>query len=224
MGNKDKTLNHRKKKRRTFHGNRFTKLSGTAQISTPSCLSSSSTTLNKSQHDDIVCKSLSSKKLKLNLEHQITANDTNREEDLIDNIDPSSSSSEENNDIDHEDEDSCHTRFYEKRDTSYYLLIDSDILETVIQTIGRCPIDNCSGKVKLKNNFSKKVGLSCNLELSCASEWQTNIFTSKKIPTSRAFDINLRLIIAFCENGKCHTGYESCLYVHTLNLVHAPNE
>ena len=98
---------------------------------------------------------MSSKKLKLNLEHQITADDTNREEDLIDNIDPSSSSSEDN-DIDHE-EDSCRTRFYEKRDTSYYLLIDSDILETVMQTIGRCPIDNCSGKVKLTNNFSKKL-------------------------------------------------------------------
>ena len=72
--------------------------------------------LNKCQHDDIVCKSLSSKKLKLNLEHQITANDTNREEDLIDNTDLSSSSNEDN-DIDHE-EDSCRTRFYEKRDTS----------------------------------------------------------------------------------------------------------
>ena len=120
---------------------------GQLQISTPSCLSSSSTTLNKSQHDDIVCKSLSSKKLKLNLEHQITANDTNREEDLTDNIDPSSSSSEDN-DIDHEEDRLSHTCFYEKRDTSYYLLIDSDILETVIQTIGRCPIDNCSGKVK----------------------------------------------------------------------------
>ena len=106
---------------------------------------------------------MSSKKLKLNLEHQVTANDTNRVEDLIDNIDPSSS--EEDNDIDHHEED---TRFYEKKDTSYYLLIDSDILETVIQTIGRCPIDNCSGKVKLKNNFSKKMGLSRNLELSCA--------------------------------------------------------
>ena len=96
MGNKDKTLKRRKKKRRTFQGNRFTKLSGTAQISTPSSLSSSSTTLNKSEHDDIVCKSLSSKKLKLHLKLQITVNDTNREEDLNDNIDPSSSSSEDN--------------------------------------------------------------------------------------------------------------------------------
>ena len=151
MGNKDKTLKRRKNKRRTFHGNRFTKLSGTAQVSTPSCLSSSSTTLNKSQHDDIVCKSLPSKKLKLNLEHQITANDTNREEDLIDNTDPSSSSSEDN-DIDHEEE-SCRTRFYEKRDASYYLLIDSDILETVIQTIGRCPIVNCSSDVNIRADF-----------------------------------------------------------------------
>ena len=139
---------------------------------------------------------MSSKKLKLNLEHQITANDTNREEDLIDNIDPSSSSSD-GNDIDHK-EDSCRTRFYGKRYTSYYLLVDSDILETVIQTIGRYPIDNCSGKVKLKNNFSKKMGLSCNLELSCA------------------FDINLRSIIAFRENGKATLGLN--LYVHTLIL------
>ena len=54
MGNKDKTLKRRKKKRRIFHGNRFIKLSETAQMSTPSCLSSSSTTLNKSQYDDIV--------------------------------------------------------------------------------------------------------------------------------------------------------------------------
>ena len=65
--------------------------------------------------------------------------------------------------------------------------------------------------------------LSCNIELSCAiCEWQTNIFTSKKIPTSRAFDINLRLIIAFRENGKGHTGLESvCSY---LNLVPPMNK
>ena len=109
-----------------------------------------------------------------------------------------------------------------KEITSYYLLIDSDILETVIQTIGRCPIDNCSGKVKLKNNVSKKMGLSCNLELSCAvCEWQINIFTSKKIPTSRAFDTSLRSIIAFRENGKGHTGLESvCSYLKSC----APDE
>ena len=66
------------------------------------------------------------------------------------------------------------------------------------------------------------MGLSCNLELSCAiCEWQTNIFTRKIIPTSRAFDINLRLIIAFHENGKAH-GLESvCSY---LNLVPPMNK
>ena len=45
---------------------------------------------------------------------------------------------------------------------------------------------------------------------------------AKKIPTSRAFDINLRSIIAFGENGKGHTGLESvCSY---LNLVPPMNK
>ena len=47
-------------------------------------------------------------------------------------------------------------------------------------------------------------------------------FHLQKIPTSRAFDINLRSIIAFCENGKGHTGLESvCSY---LNLVPPTNK
>ena len=71
--------------------------------------------------------------------------------------------------------------------TSYYLLIDSDILETVIQTIGRCPIDNCSGKVKSKNKFSKKMGLSCNLELSCAICVEDQHFHWQKNPNIQSF-------------------------------------
>ena len=100
MGNKDKTLKRRKRREGLFMATGLPNFQGQLKYC---CLSSSSTTLNKSQHDDIVCKSLSSKKLKLNLEHQITGNDTNREEDLIDSIDPSSSSSEDN-DIDHEED------------------------------------------------------------------------------------------------------------------------
>ena len=47
-------------------------------------------------------------------------------------------------------------------------------------------------------------------------------FHLQKIPTSRAFDINLRSIIAFRENGKGHTGLESvCSY---LNLVPPTNK
>ena len=117
MGNKDKTLKRRKKKRRTFQV--YQTFRDSSNINTKLFIFKF-TTLNKSQHDDIVCRNLSSKKLKLNLEHQITVNDANREEDLIDNIDPSSSSSHSDDyDIDHE-EDSCRTRFYEKRD---YILL-----------------------------------------------------------------------------------------------------
>ena len=91
MGNKDKTLKRRKKEEKDFSWQHVCQtFRDSSNIKTKLYLSSSSTTLNKSQHDHIVCKYLSSKKLKLNLEHQITANDTNREEDLIDNIDPSS--------------------------------------------------------------------------------------------------------------------------------------
>ena len=156
---------------------------------------------------------MSSKKLKLNLEHQITANDTNREEELIDNIDPSSSSSEDN-DIDHE-EDSCRKRFYEKRDTSYYLLLDSDILETVIQTIGRCPIENCSGKVKLKSSFSKKMGLYCNLHVLYVNGRPTFSLAKKFQHPELLISTYVRSLL-FVKMEKATLGLN--LYVHTLIL------
>ena len=54
------------------------------------------------------------------------------------------------------------------------------------------------------------MGLSCNLEVLCTvCDWKSNIFYSKKIPYSKAYDINLRSIIAFRENGKGYTGLES---------------
>ena len=52
--------------------------------------------------------------------------------------------------------------------------------------------------------------LSCNLEVLCTvCNLKSNIFYSKKIPNSKAYDINLRSIIAFRENGKGYTGLES---------------
>ena len=54
------------------------------------------------------------------------------------------------------------------------------------------------------------MGLSCNLEVLCTvCNLKSNIFYSKKIPNSKAYDINLRSIIAFRENGKGYTGLES---------------
>ena len=48
-----------------------------------------------------------------------------------------------------------HQTFHEQRDTCYYVLIDSVIMEEVIDLIGKCPAENCRGKVKIQNNFSK---------------------------------------------------------------------
>ena len=50
-------------------------------------------------------------------------------------------------------------------------------------------------------------------------EWQTDVFTSKKISNSRAYHINRGLIIAFCENEKGYTGLESlCSYPYLVPL------
>ena len=113
----------------------------------------------------------------------------------------------------------CCTRFNEKRDTSYYLLIDSDILETVIQTIERCPSDNCSGKVKLRNNFSKKMGLSCNLELSWGyhiCESQPTFSLAKKFQHPELLISTYVRSLLFVKMEKATLGLN--LYVHTLIL------
>ena len=47
----------------------------------------------------------------------------------------------------------CCKHFHKQRDSPYYLLIDSNFLETLIQSIGKFPIENCSVKTE-NNNFS----------------------------------------------------------------------
>ena len=76
------------------------------------------------------------------------------------------------------------SRFYEERDSSYYLLMDSEILENIqlIDLIGKCPAEHCSGKVKHYNDFQGKQGLSSKLEFSFTDcSWSNVCFTSKKV-------------------------------------------
>ena len=47
----------------------------------------------------------------------------------------------------------CCKHFHKQRDSPYYLLIDSNFFETVIQSIGKFPIENCRVKTE-NNNFS----------------------------------------------------------------------
>ena len=108
--------------------------------------------------------SLSVNKLKLNISNRdvsdngshLDSNEANiyknvqdnsqMEEVLNNNIDKNDS---ENNSMNGESISNFdRSRFYEERDSSYYLLIDSEILENIINLIGKCLAERCSGKVK----------------------------------------------------------------------------
>ena len=114
-----------------------------------------------------------------------------------------------------------HQTFHEQRDTCYYVLIDSVIMEEVIYLIGKCPAENCRGKVKIQNNFSKNWECLANLShLSFYVRYvigKATFSPAKKNPNSKAYDNNLHSIIAFCENGKGYTGLESLCSL--INLV-----
>ena len=44
---------------------------------------------------------------------------------------------------------------------SHYILIDTEIIKTIIGCIGVCPLENCMGKITFKNLIREKCGLSC---------------------------------------------------------------
>ena len=114
MGNKDKSLKRRTNKRRSFHGDRFTSFSTEQMKALPT-----SSCSDKSKNDK-VGTSLSAKKLQLNLDSQSSENDSSVDGIVVDiNVDLESSE----DDIDTDDD--CHSsNFYERRETSYYVLID----------------------------------------------------------------------------------------------------
>ena len=95
---------------------------------------------------------------------------------------------------------------------NYYMLLDSDILSSIVACIGICPEEDCSGKINFTNNFNEKYGLSCKLIFTCNScDWMQYFYTSKEISTStgrQPFDINLRTVAAFREVGKGHFAIE----------------
>ena len=102
-----------------------------------------------------------------------------------------------------------------QREILHIMLLDSDILENIIDLIGKCPTEACTGNVKYYTDFSSKQGLSCKLEFSCRD------YTSKKVIKASTgknpFEVNMRPIIALRENGKGYAGLESvCGY---MNLV-----
>ena len=100
-------------------------------------------------------------------------------------------------------------------------------MENIIDLIGKCPTEACTGNVKYYNHFPSKQGLSCKLEFSYTDcSWSHSFCTSKKVSKASAAktpcDVNnMCAIIALRENGKGYAGLESvCGY---MNLVPAMN-
>ena len=65
----------------------------------------------------------------------------------------------------------CCKHFHKQRDSPYYLLIDSNFLETVIQSIGKFPIENCRVKTE-NNNFSQKQTVNAGRTIPLAKKFQ----------------------------------------------------
>ena len=96
-------------------------------------------------------------------------------------------------------------------------------MENIIDLIGKCPTEACTGNVKYYNHFPSKQGLSCKLEFSYTDcSWSHSFCTIKKVSKASAAktpcDVNnMCAIIALRENGKGYAGLESvCGY---MNLV-----
>ena len=104
-----------------------------------------------------------------------------------------------------------------KTDSCHYLLLDSNILENILSIVGVCP--TCHSKeLKLCNNILRKKGLANCLEIKCTAsdcDYFFSKYTSKRVRQDRVvqgqspFDINARVVIAFCEIGKGHRAVET---------------
>ena len=98
---------------------------------------------------------------------------------------------------------------------SHYILMDTEILKTIIGCIGVCPLENCMGKITFKNLIKEKCGLSCKLVFNCeVCNWTQYFYTSKELPREsqagrKPFDVNLRTVAAFREIGKGHSAIET---------------
>ena len=92
----------------------------------------------------------------------------------------------------------------------HYLIIDSEILQGLINVVGKCP--NCEQKdLVVVNKVSQKKGLANFIQINCNScEFVYNTYTSKhidrqQVPGQNPFDINARAVAAIREIGKGHS-------------------
>ena len=95
---------------------------------------------------------------------------------------------------------------------SCFMLLDSDILKSVINLIGSCPKYQKTS-VEIISNPAQNKGLSLHLTLMCIEDdcdWNKFIYISQEAksdnPGAAPIEINYRAIIAMREIGKGFTG------------------
>lgn len=106
---------------------------------------------------------------------------------------------------------------------STYLLLDSDILKSIIELVGACP--NCNHRaVQVESDKLLKQGLSMLLYFVCDScGWKKSFYTSKRTKRTAAgngnqpFEINIRAVIAMREIGKGYNGLS--LFCGFMNMT-----
>ena len=96
---------------------------------------------------------------------------------------------------------------------SCYILIDTSVLNELLNKVSSCPECN-EREISIMNNLEKKLGLACNLVMSCnRCNWSSELYSSREIEQNNApgrnpFDINIRTI-AFREIGKGYSALET---------------
>ena len=106
------------------------------------------------------------------------------------------------------------SRFYEERDSSYYLLIESEILENIIDLIGKYPAKRF-WQSKLLATMISRVTKVCHVNLNSLAQTvagQMYVLPAKKYQKHqlvKTFLINMHVITALRENGKGYAGLES---------------
>ena len=102
---------------------------------------------------------------------------------------------------------------------SCYLLVDSDILKSIVAIIGACP--ECKNQLEIKTYYVTKKGLSLYLEFKhIKCEWRKCFYTSKEVKNDNrgapSYEVNYLSIIAMREIGRGHTSLSALCGVMNL--------
>ena len=108
------------------------------------------------------------------------------------------------------------------------LLIDSDILKSIIKLLGTCP-NSRNNSIDIKCDQSEKKELSFLLNFVCDSEicdWSQSFYISKRLNQTpgcdnQSFEMNNRAIIAMIEIGRGHTALKTfCDFMNMPPPIH----